>query len=153
MNRTLVAVALLLSWASAATAQDKQQPAAPKASTPPLEAKVRKVWDMFKTKDKATLASMLDDRFCEVEEGATGVGDKKAEIAMVDEFEITTYTLKDFKITPLGPNSALVTYLAHYEGKAGNEAVNANSAFGEIWVRTGGEWKGLYAQETTIKPQ
>jgi len=72
---------------------------------------------------------------------------------MVDEFEITTYTLKDFKVTPLGPNSALVTYLAHYEGKAGGESINANSAFGEVWVKAGNGWKGLYAQETTIKPQ
>ena len=116
-----------------------------------VESQIRKVWEDFKTKDKTALAAMLSDQFREVEEGASGFGDKKAEIGMVDEFEITTYTLKDFTVKPLSPNAVLVTYVAHYEGKAGKEAVNANSAFGEIWVHDGNSWKGLYAQETALK--
>jgi len=149
MRKTLIAVTCLLLLATA-TAQDKQVPAkATVAST--LEGKIRKVWENFKKKDKTSLAALLANDFREVEEGATGFGDKKAELASVDEFEITTYTLKDFTVKPLGPNSALVTYLAHYEGKAGNEAVNTNSAFGEVWIRDGNTWKGLYVQETALK--
>jgi len=149
MRISLIAAGCLLLLATA-TAQEKQPPAkATVAST--LEAKIRKVWKDFKNKDKASLASMFSDDFREVEEGATGFGDKKAELASVDEFEITTYTLKDFTVKPLGPNSALVTYIAHYEGKAGNEAVNTNSAFGEVWVREGNTWKGIYTQETALK--
>ena len=69
---------------------------------------------------------------------------------MIDEFEITKYTLKDFKVTPLGANAALVNYLAHYEGKAGGQAINTNTAYGEVWVRSG-TWKALYVQETALK--
>jgi hypothetical protein len=42
---------------------------------------------------------------------------KTAELAMVDEFELKSYSLKDFKLRSLGKDSALVTYMAHYEGK------------------------------------
>jgi hypothetical protein len=148
MKKALIACVVLLSIAASAQAK---HPSPRPSAAPALEGKVRKVWEDFTKKDKASLAAMLDDNFREVEEGASGFGDKKAEIAMVDEFEITKYTLKDFHVTSLGPNSALVTYLAHYEGKAGNEAVNANSAFGEIWIRVGNDWKDVYAQETALK--
>jgi phosphate-selective porin len=149
MRKILVLVTSLL-LAASASAQEKPQSAKSTVDST-LETKIRKVWEDFKNKDKASLSSALAADFREVEEGATGFGDKKAELASVDEFEITTYTLKDFTVRSLGPNSALVTYLAHYEGKAGNEAVNTNSAFGEVWIRDGNTWKGLYVQETALK--
>ena len=149
MRKILLAASCLLLLAPA-MAQQKSSPAnSTLAAT--LEAKIRKVWEDFKNKDKASLGTALADDFREVEEGATGFGDKKAELASVEEFEITTYTLKDFTVRSLGPNSALVTYLAHYEGKSGNETVNSNSAFGEVWIRNGTTWKGLYVQETALK--
>ncbi len=150
MKKVLVAATCFLLFASA-VAQHKSTTIKSTAPAQAVESQIRKVWEAFKTKNKNALAAMLSEQFREVEEGATGFGDKKAEIAMVDEFEITTYTLKDFTVKPLSPNAVLVTYLAHYEGKSGNESVNANSAFGEVWIHEGGTWKGLYAQETTLK--
>ena len=149
MRKILIAAVGLLLLAPA-MAQQKSSPAKTTVAST-LEANIRKVWEDFKKKDKASLAAMLADDFREVEEGATGFGDTKAELASVDEFETTTYTLKDFTVRPLGPNSALVTYVAHYEGKAGTEPVNTNSAFGEVWIRDGNTWKGLYVQETALK--
>jgi hypothetical protein len=42
---------------------------------------------------------------------------------MVDEFELKSYSLKDFKLRSLGKDSALVTYMPHYEGKAGGQLI------------------------------
>ena len=152
MKMILTAVACFLFPATAATAQEMQQaPAKSTPNAPVLEAKVRKVWEDFKNKNKESLAVALADDFREVEEGGGGFGDKKAEIAMVDDFEISTYTLKDFKVKSLGTHAALVTYLAHYEGKAGGQPSKSDSAFGEIWVHEGKDWKALYVQETAVK--
>jgi hypothetical protein len=150
MKRSLVVAVLLLSLVSAAAAQDKQ---AIKSGIVPaqLEAQVRKLWEAFKNKDKATLSALLDDGFRQFEEGLSTFGDKKTEVNAVDEFELVSYTLSDFTVKSLGPNSALVTYIARYEGKAGGEATKGNSVFGEVWTRTGNEWKALYMQETYIK--
>lgn len=69
MKRTLVAVVVLwLSLASAAAAQEKQ-PAANTGTVPPIEARVRKLWEAYKNKDKATLSAMLDGGFRQFEEG------------------------------------------------------------------------------------
>ena len=151
MKRKLVAVAvLLLSLASAVTAQDKQ---AIKSGIVPaqVEAQVRKLWEAFKNKDKATLSALLDDRFRQFEEGLSTFGDKKAEVNAVDDFELMSYTLSDFTVKSTAPNTALVTYIAQYEGKTGGEVSKAKSVFGEVWIHTGNEWKDLYMQETYIK--
>ncbi|HKV77245.1 MAG TPA: nuclear transport factor 2 family protein [Candidatus Sulfotelmatobacter sp.] len=152
MKTKLVAVAvLLLSFATTAAAQ--QKPQAIKSETMPrqLEAQVRKLWEAFKNKDKATLSALLDDGFRRFEEGLTTFGDKKAEVSSVDEFELISYKLSDFTVKSTAPNTALVTYIAQYEGKTGGEVSKAKSVFGEVWIRTGNEWKALYMQETYIK--
>jgi len=150
MKIALIALACLLTLASAA-GQDKQ-PAA-NSSQAVLEARVQKLWAAFKAKDKAPLAAMLSDKFREFEEDATEFGDKKAEVAMVDDFDLVSYNLKDFTVRPLGPNTALVTYVAQYESKSGGQTAKANSVFGEVWTReaSNNEWKALYIQETYLK--
>lgn len=151
MQRMLIAAALLLSFSVAVVAQDKEHPANPASNATTLEAKERKLWEAFKNKDKAALSAMLDDGFRQFEEGLSAFGDKKAEVNAVDEFELISYTLSDFTVKPIGPNAALVTYVAQYQGKSGGEVSKAKSVFAEVWVRTGKEWKDLYMQETYVK--
>lgn len=151
MKRAFTAIAVLLSLVAAASAQQKTQAAKPHPMASPLEANVRKLWEAFKNKDKNALAAMLDDHFRLFEEGLTTFGDKKAEVNAVDDFELTSYTLSDFTTKSLGPNSALVTYIAQYEGKSGGQASKAKSVFGEVWIRAGSNWKALYMQETYVK--
>ena len=150
MKNFLVAVAILLSLATAATAQKQQESKSASASAQ-LEARVRKLWEAFKNKDKATLSSLIDDNFRQFEEGLSAFGDKKTEVNSVDEFELLNYTLTDFTIKSVGPNAALVTYIAQYEGKSGGEVSKGHSVFGEVWTRSGNEWKALYMQETYVK--
>ena len=149
MKKALIAVAVVLSLAVAASAQDKQSASRPGAT--PLEGRVRKLWQAYKNKDKATLAALLDDGFRQFEEGLTTFGDKNTEVNSVDEFELVSYTLSDFTVKPIGPNAALVTYIAQYEGKSKGETSKAKSVFGEVWLRAGGDWKASYMQETYMK--
>jgi hypothetical protein len=151
MKRASVAVVVfLMIFASAVSAQEKQ-PSNSKLVAASLEAQVRKLWEAFQKKDKATLSSLLDDDFRMFEEGLSTFADKKAEVNAVDEFELVNYTLSDFMVTPTGPNSAAVTYIAQYEGKSNGETSKAKSVFGEVWIRKSGTWKDLYLQETYVK--
>jgi hypothetical protein len=146
MKRTLMAAALLFSF-TAAAAQEKH----PANHAAVLEAQERNLWQAFKNRDKATLSAMLDDGFHLFEEGLTAIGDKKVEVNAVDDFELVNYTLSDFTVKPIGPNAALVTYIAQYEGKSGGETSKAKSVFAEVWIRSGKEWKDMYMQETYMK--
>ncbi len=151
MNRMLIVVALLLSFSVALPAQEKKAAGKSSSNAAVLEARVNKLWQAFQKKDKATLASLLDDSFRMFEEGTSSFGDKKAQVNAVDEFELVNFKLTDFTVKPLGPNTALVTYVAQYEGKSGGETSKAKSVFGEVWTRSGNDWKNLYLQETYMK--
>jgi hypothetical protein len=150
MKIIVMAVACCLLLTTVVAAQEKPAAnATPSASA--LEAKVRKVWQDFKNKNKESLGAALDDGFRVVEEGTNGFGDKKTDISTVDELELISYTLTDFTVKPLGSRAALVTYVAHYESKSGGQTAKANSVFGEVWTREGNDWKALYVQETYIQ--
>jgi len=151
MRKVLMA-ALLWSLAGTVTAVEAQTvKSTPGAGTPPVEAQVRRLWEAFKNKDKAALSSLLDDGFRMFEEGLATFADKKAEVNAVDEYDLLSYTLSDFTVKPTGPNTAVITYIARYEGKSGGQLSQAKSVFGEVWVHSGGEWKALYLQETYVK--
>ncbi|HVC48243.1 MAG TPA: nuclear transport factor 2 family protein [Terracidiphilus sp.] len=115
------------------------------------ETRVRSAWAAFRNKDKKAFAAMLADGFSEVEEDGAGFGDKAAILAMIDHFELTAYTLTDFKVTTIAKGAALVTYNAQYEGKFEGQPMHAKTAYGEIWVKRDHTWKLLYVQETNVK--
>jgi len=149
-TKLLIAAASLVMVVAASAQQSKPAtPAEPSASV--LEAKVRKSWEEFKNKDKAGYAADLDDRFRAVEDDGDGARDAKAEVAEIDDFELSQYTLKDFHTTPLGAGAALVTYVAEYSGTAGGQPVRDKIAVAEVWVKRGSDWKTLYSQDTKVK--
>ena len=151
MKRTLIAVAVLFFGLTVAGLAQKKATTVTSTTAPALEPKVRQLWQAFKNKDKVTLSALLDDDFRMFEEGLSAFGDKKAEVNAPDEFELLSYTLSDFTIKPIGPNAAVVTYIAQYEGKSAGEVSKGKSVFGEVWTRTGSQWKALYMQETYVK--
>ena len=125
MKLSVIAATCLLLLASAA-AQEKPRAAAPTVAIT-LEGNVHKLWAAFQKKDKPALGALLSDSFRMVEDGTTGFADKKAEVSMVDELDLLSYTLTDFTVRPLGPGTALVTYIAQYESKSGGQTAKAKS--------------------------
>jgi hypothetical protein len=151
MKTLLVGFSILMSSIALAQERPGPPPSASKSVAHPAEAQVRKLWEAFKNKDKATLSALLDANFRMFEEGLTTFGDKKAEVNAPDDYELLSYTLSDFVVKPISADAALVTYNAQYEGKSGGEVQKGKSVFGEVWIRSGGKWKSLYLQETYVK--
>lgn len=149
MKKISIAVVVILLCA-AGVAQEKYA-AKPSSDASQLEASVRKLWEAFKNRDKATLSALLEDGYRMFEEGLSTFGDKKTEVNAPDDFELLSYKLSDFTIRPIGPNAALVTYLAQYQGKSGGEVSKGKSVFGEVWIHSAAGWKALYMQETYVK--
>jgi hypothetical protein len=151
MKTTLLIPVVCLGLISAVSAQDAKTMTAMKPAANMLETNVRKAWEQFKTKDKVGFAAGLAEGYRSVEDDGDGARDAKAEVAEIDDFELAQYSLKNFKITPLGSGAALVTYAAEYSGKAGGQPVHDKIAVSEIWVKRGGDWKELYSQDTKVK--
>lgn len=151
MKMTLLIAAICLGMVAAASAQEMKPIAPAKPSASALEAKVRKSWEQFKNKDKAGYAAELAEGYRAVEDDGEGSRDAKAEVAEIDDFNLTQYTLTNFHITSLDAAAALVTYAAEYSGTAGGPPVHDKIAVAEIWVKRGSDWKELYSQDTKVK--
>lgn len=151
MKTTLLIAAICLGMVAAASAQEMKPTTPAKPSASVLEAKVRKSWEQFKNKEKAGFAAGLAEGYRAVEDDGEGARDAKAEVAEIDGFVLSQYTLTDFHITSLGAGSALLTYTGEYNGTADGQPVHDRIAVAEIWVKRGGDWKELYSQDTKVK--
>jgi len=156
MSKILIFVACLLILASASaqqktstTAKTKSAETSSLAAT--LEPKVRKSWEDYRNRRKEEFAASLADGFSEVTDGADGIFGKDTELSEMDHFTLAHYDLKDFKVKPMGGAGALVTYTAQYSGSYDNAPLKMKTVYGEVWIKTGSNWKQLWVQETKIK--
>lgn len=116
-----------------------------------LEAKDRKSWEDYKNRNKKSFAASLADGFAEVTDGADSIFSKDTELAEMDHFKLDQYVLHNFNVRPLGGSAALVTYSAEYSGSYDNSPINMKTVYGEVWVKSGNNWKQLWVQETKVK--
>ena len=94
----------------------------------------------------AKMGALLSDAF--VEFGASGtVYDKASILKELDTgSSAAKYRLEDFRVTPLGPMSALVTYRIP-KGAPPEGAANA-SLRSSVWVEEDGQWRIVFHQGT-----
>jgi hypothetical protein len=156
MSKILISVACLLILASASAQQKKSNTAKTKSAetsslAATLEPKVRKSWEDYKNRNKEAFAASLASNFAEVTDGADGIFGKDTELSEMDHFNLAKYELKDFKVTSIGGTGALVTYTAEYSGSYDNTPLKMKTVYGEVWVKSGADWKQLWVQETKIK--
>jgi hypothetical protein len=128
--------------------------AAPVASATPagptqadLEAKERQVWDAIKAKNWDAFGGMLADDFVIV--GSDGVMTKAQMLGDMKKYDLTEYTLSDFRMTKVDADLAVLTYTTSekstYDGKpTPGKPTYASSA----WVNRGGKWLAAYHQES-----
>lgn len=116
-----------------------------------LESRIRQGWADFKDKKKDAYVAGLTDDATEVWIEGKGAYDKAAVLREMDNLNLNSYSLSDFKVTQLGPGAALVTYRAKVEGTAGGQSFNSNMEVTQVLVKRGGQWKELRYHESEIK--
>src|SRR5262249_38269362 len=111
----------------------------------------RQAYKDVKNKHKEEFARIFTNDAIEVEEGADGPHDLKATLAEFDDFSLTNYALGDFHYRPIGADGMLVHYKVEYAAIVAGEVIHNKSIIGEVWEKSGGDWKLFYLQETKIK--
>jgi len=166
MNKTLVFVSLLLLAAACATpppgnkdttanVNNANKAAETKSSAAPSEADIQAketaAWEAVKQKDWDGFGKMLADDYLEVVD--EGVHDKTASIQSVKDIDLSDYTLSDWKMTPIDPNTVLITYTANVTAKAKGEPVPPGPyRESSAYVNRNGQWLAIFYQETRAMP-
>jgi hypothetical protein len=166
MKKSLAFVSLLLFAAACAPApppgnnttanvNNANRSAETKSAAAPSEADIRAketaAWEAVKKKDWDAFAKLMADDYFEVEDD--GVHDKATSVAMVKDFDLSDYTLSDWKMTSIDANAVLITYTANVTAKFKGEAFPAGPwREASAYVSRNGEWLAIYYQETLSQP-
>src|SRR5258705_12590611 len=103
--------------------------------TEAISARLHAQWDGWKNRDAASNNAIIADDFTSFwPDGSRHVGKPTAQ--QMAEQPISGYTLSEFRVVPVGADTALVTYFADIK-VPGNDA-EFHMAEGEGWVRRGG---------------
>ncbi len=156
----LVCMAMLtcLAVAQTASAPDKSSEgkASVKASADSslqnmFESKVKAEWEAIKSKDKKAYGELLADDYQGVEVDGKGERTKIQAVNELAETNIFNYTLWGFKVTPAGPDAALVIYESTMQFPPKAVVRFSRVYISELWLKRDGQWKEVHYQETHVK--
>ena len=116
-----------------------------------FEAKVKVEWEALKNKDKKAYSELLADDYEGVEIDGRGERNKIQSVNELADENVYNYTLWGFKLTPLGPDAALVIYEVTMQFPPKAQVRYSRVYITELWVKRAGQWKELHYQETHVK--
>ena len=132
------------------TAKEKS-PAAGQKLEDVLAAKVKTEWDAFKSRNKKPYSDLLADDFVGVEDDGEGTRNRYKAANEIDNSNISDYKQNFFKVFPLDPNAALVTYELTFIFPPKAQVRVKRVYISEIWRKQDRQWKLWHYQETPVK--
>jgi len=112
-----------------------------------LETKAFEAW---KNNDAAFWDEYLDSKFVSYTGGVRY--DKAGEIKQITETkcEVTSYTLSDEKMTPIGTDAIVLTTKVAVDGKCGGQQIPSPVISTTLYVRYADTWKAAYHNEVPV---
>ena len=156
MRKLRFASAMVLLAVMAAMAQSSAKPAktasAGSALQPAIEKLEKAEWDAWMKQDDKALVAVCAPGYSAVIADQQPPRDAAAAAQMSHQLVVHKYNFSDMKVTPLGADAALATYIATGSLSAGGgKPSDFKLAVSEVWVKSGGQWKSLRYHESAIK--
>ena len=105
--------------------------------TEAISARLVAQWEAWKNQDAASNDAIIADDFNSFwPDGSRHIGKPTAQ--QMSEQPITGYKLSQFRVVPVGADTALVTYFADI--KTPDDAGAHQMAVGGVWTRHNGQW-------------
>jgi hypothetical protein len=105
--------------------------------TEAIYARLLTQWDAWRNRDAASNNAVIAADFQAISaDGLLRTGKPTAQ--QMAEQPITDYKLSEFRVVPVGADSALVTYFANVETPG--EIAEFRMAVGEVWEKRSGQW-------------
>ena len=115
-----------------------------------LERRLVELWDAYKLGDIRKHNGMLTADYVAVHMNGSVHRGKPPAGAIAAE-PMSKYSFSDIQVESLGPEAALVTYVATVEGPQAKKVIRLKFVVSNIWRKEGGEWKCRYFQATALK--
>jgi hypothetical protein len=141
--------------ANATTTTTNTTTTAPASTATVSEAAItdheKQIWDTIKRKDYDAFGQMLADDFILVSND--GLHDKKDTVASIKTFTPTEFTFSNWKVVPIDPDAAVVTYEINMTVMQNGKPTTTSERDGSVWVKRGDKWVGIFHQDTNVQAQ
>ncbi len=137
----------------AANANTNTNTAKPTAAAPTVGALLemeKKAFEAWAKKDGKHFEGLLADNFVGFEGGKRTA--RADEIKMITESkcEVTSHTISDEKMVPIGPDAAMLVTKAAVEGTCDGQKIPNPMTAVTLFVRSGDAWKAAYHNQVAI---
>lgn len=143
----LAAAACLAVSAAPAAAEDVTDVAAHRTLVQTLTGYEREAWATYARRDVAAAPARLAADYSDLQTDGT-VLDRAGHLAFVPEANLADYSLDQFRVFRLTPDSALVTYRARSrENTASGPGPQSVALVTSGWARRDGRWLNVFYRE------
>jgi hypothetical protein len=118
-----------------------------------LKAKETAAWQAFKDKKADDFKKIVSANMIGVY--SDGIQSLQQEISSMQQWDMKSFTIGDYKVTAAGADTAVTTYTVKIEGTMGGKDGSGTYNAGSVWKQEGGDWKAIFhtniAQEFAAK--
>jgi hypothetical protein len=75
---------------------------------------------------------------------AEGMSDMQKELADMQKWDMKSFAISDYKVTPIGPNLVISTYRVKVEGTYEGKDMSGTYNDGSVWKKQKGEWQAVF---------
>ena len=112
-----------------------------------LQEKEKAAWQAFKDKKTDDFKKLVSAKLVAVY--AEGMSDMQKELADMQKWDMKSFAISDYKVTPAGPDTCVTTYKVAVEGTYDRQDQSGTYNAASVWKRQKGEWQAIF--HTNVK--
>jgi hypothetical protein len=109
--------------------------------------KEKAAWQAFKDKKPDDFKKLVSANLMAVY--AEGISDLQGELAAMQKWDMKSFTISDYKVTPDGSDTMVTTYKVAIEGTVDGKDQSGTYNAASLWKKQKGEWHAIF--HTNIK--
>ena len=112
-----------------------------------LQEKEKAAWQAFKDKKQDDFKKLVAANLVAVY--AEGMSDMQKELADMQKWDMKSFAISDYKVTPSGSDTAVTTYKVAVEGTYDGQDQSGTYNAASVWKKQKGEWQAIF--HTNVK--
>ena len=109
--------------------------------------KEKAAWQAFKDKKPDDFKKVVSANMMAVY--AEGMSDMQGELAAMQKWDMKSFAISDYKVTPDGSDTVVTTYKVAVEGTVDGKDQSGTYNAASVWKKQKGEWQAIF--HTNIK--
>ena len=116
--------------------------------------KEKAAWQSFKDKKPDDFKKVVSANLVAVY--VEGMSDMQKELADMQKWDMKSFAISDYKVTPAGPDTCVTTYKVAIEGTYDGKDQTGTYNAGSVWKKNKGQWQAIFhtnvKEESAAKP-